>query len=101
MGSGFSKMKKQARMMQEQYAQMREEMQKKTVFGTSGNGLVTITLSGDRNMKEIKIKPECVDPEDIEGLEDLIRAAYEDAASKLEEESGDTDINSMMSSFPF
>ncbi len=87
--------------MQEQYVQMHEEMQKKTEIGTSGNGLVTITLSGDRNMKEIKIKPECVDPEDIEGLEDLIRAAYEDASSKLEEESGDTDVNSMMSSFPF
>jgi DNA-binding YbaB/EbfC family protein len=101
MGSGFSKMKKKARLMQEQYAQMREELQKKTVVGTSGNGLVTITLSGDRKMKEIKIKKECVDPEDIEGLEDLIRAAYEDASSKLDEESGEGDITNMMSSFSF
>lgn len=98
MGSGFSKMKKQARMMQEQYAKMREEMEKKTVEGTSGNGLVTITLTGDKKMKEIKIKPECVDPEDVEGLQDLILAAYDAASSKLDEESGEQDL---MSSLPF
>jgi len=98
MGSGFSKMKKQARMMQEQYAKMREEMQNKRVTGTSGNGLVTITLDGERNMKEIKIKPECVDPEDLEGLEDLIRAAYESAAAQLEGEG--SDMQDMMP-FPF
>jgi len=100
MGSGFSKMKKQARMMQEQYAKMREEMQNKEVIGTSGNGLVTITLNGERNMKSIKIKPDCIDPEDVEGLEDLICAAYEDAASKIEDENGG-DMNNMMSSMPF
>lgn len=101
MGSGFSKMKKQARMMQEQYAKMREEMQSKTATGTSGNGLVTITLTGDRKMKEIKIKPECVDPEDTEGLEDLIRAAYEEAASKLDEDVEGGDFSKMASSLPF
>ncbi len=84
--------------MQEQYGKMREEMQKKELVGTSGNGLVTITLDGERNMKGIKIKPECVDPEDVEGLEDLIRAAYEDAAAKVDAESGEGD---MMSSLPF
>ena len=89
MGSGFSKMKKQARAMQEQYAKMREEMQNKRVTGTSGNGLVTIILDGERNMREIKIKPECVDPEDIEGLEDLISAAYADATSQIEDDEGD------------
>lgn len=87
--------------MQEQYAKMREEQQNKRVTGTSGNGLVTITLSGDHKMKEIKIKPECVDPEDIEGLEDLIRAAYDDASSKLDEEGGEGDLSNMMSSMPF
>jgi len=99
MGSGFSKMKKQARAMQEQYEQMREEMKKKTVEGSSGNGLVQITLDGERSMKEIKIKRDCVDPEDIEGLEDLIKAAYEDAASKLDSE--ESDMSGMMSGLPF
>lgn len=86
--------------MQEQYSKMREEMQNKMVTGKSGNGLVTITLNGEHKMKEIKIKPECVDPEDLEGLEDLIKAAYEDAASQLEKE-GDGGLANMASNLPF
>ncbi len=99
MGSGYSKMKKQARMMQEQYAQMQSDLENKEVTGTAGNGLVTIILDGNRNMKSIKIKPECIDPEDVEGLEDLIRAAYEEASEQLEEES--PDLSSMMGGPPF
>lgn len=83
MGSGFSKKKKQAKMLQEQFSQMQSQMQETEVTGTSGNGLVTIVLSGEHELKEIKIKPECVDPEDVEGLEDLIKAAYKDATNKL------------------
>lgn len=83
MGTGFSKKKKQARMMQEQFSKMQTQLQETEVTGTAGNGLVTITLTGDHEMKQIKIKPECADPEDIEGLEDLIKAAYRDASEKL------------------
>jgi len=99
MGSGFSKMKKQARAMQEQYEKMREEKKAQEVEGSSGNGLVQITLDGEGNMKGIKIKPDCVDKDDVEGLEDLIKAAFEDAASKIEAE--DADLGSMMSGLPF
>jgi DNA-binding YbaB/EbfC family protein len=84
MGSGFSKMKKQARAMQEQYAKMREEMKQIEAVGTSGGGLVSITLNGEKEMKKIAIKPECVDPQEIEALEDLIRAAYTDASKKID-----------------
>ena len=87
MGSGFSKMKKQARMMQEQYAKMQEEMKEKEVTGSSGNGLVTIILSGEGEIKKLTIKPECIDPQDVEGLEDLIKAAHQDAHKKLSEQS--------------
>ncbi len=83
MGSGFSKMKKQARMMQEQFSQMKEKLQDTLVEGSAGNGLVTVTLNGEKEMKKIAIKPECVNPNDIEGLQDLILGAYEDAAAKL------------------
>jgi DNA-binding YbaB/EbfC family protein len=82
MGSGFSKMKKQARMMQEQMSQMKDKLQDTLVEGTAGNGLVTVTLNGAKELKKIIIKPECVN--DIEGLQDLIIGAFEDAASKLE-----------------
>lgn len=87
MGTGFSKKKKQAKMFQEQFSKMQEKMQETEVIGTSGNGLVTITLTGEHELKQIKIKPDCVDPEDVEGLEDLIKAAYKDALTKLKNES--------------
>lgn len=83
MGTGFSKKKKQARMMQEQITKMQSQMQTVEVTGVAGNGLVTVVLNGDSDMKQLKIKPECVDPEDIEGLEDLIKAAYGDAQKQL------------------
>lgn len=83
MGSGFAKKKKQARAMQEQLSQMQNQMQNTEVVGTAGNGLVTITLTGGHEMKSIHIKPDCVDPEDVDGLQDLIKAAYADASSKL------------------
>ncbi len=86
MGSGFSKMKKQARMLEQQFSQMKEEQQKMSVEGTSGAGLVKITINGDKEIKSIQIKPECVDPNDVEGLQDLIKAAFEDASKKLQEQ---------------
>lgn len=83
MGTGFSKKKKQAKILQQQFSQLQSQMQNVEVIGTAGNGLVTITLTGENEMKQIKIKPECVDAEDIEGLQDLIKAAYTDATNKL------------------
>ena len=100
MGSGFSKMKKQARLMQEQYTQMQEEMRNKRITGTSGNGLVTVILDGNGKLHEIKIKPDCVDREDVEGLEDLIKAAFDQATSQLESET-QGDSGPMMGNLPF
>lgn len=87
MGTGFSKKKKQAKMFQEQFSKIQNQLQSSEAIGTAGNGLVTITLSGEQELKQIKIKPECVDPEDIEGLEDLIKAAYNDALQKIKAQS--------------
>lgn len=84
MGSGFAKKKKEARLMQQKFEEMQEKLKTEEVTGTAGSGLVSITLNGNHEMTAIKLKPECVDPEDVEGLEDLIRAAYNDAAKKLE-----------------
>ena len=99
MGSGFLKKKKQAKMMQAQFSNMQEELSQKLdqleVTGTSGNGLVEITLNGSNEMKKIRIKPECADPEDIEGLEALIKAAYNDACEKLKEQSDPANFAAM------
>ncbi len=86
MGTGFSKKKKQARLLQDQFSKMQTQLQETEAIGTAGNGLVSITLSGEHELKNIKIKPECVDPEDIEGLEDLIKSAYNDAVKKLKDQ---------------
>ena len=77
-------MKKQARQMEQQMEAMKQELKNKRFTGTSGNGLVSVTLSGEKELKEIRIKPECVDPEDVEGLEDLIQAAFGEAFSQSE-----------------
>jgi hypothetical protein len=98
MGSGFSKMKKQAKLMQEQMSQLKEQQTQKTVEGSAGGGLVTVTLNGEKILKKIVIKPECVNPNDIEGLEDLILGAFENAIEKLEKEASSS---SSPSPFPF
>ena len=84
MGSGFSKMKKQARMMQAQMTQAQETLSSQLVEGAAGGGLVKVTLDGQKELKKIVIRPECVTPDDIEGLEDLILVAFKDAASKIQ-----------------
>lgn len=83
MGTGFSRKKKQAKALQEQMLQMQSQLKNTEVTGTAANGLVSITLTGEHDMKKISIKPECVDPEDVEGLEDLIKVAYTDALNKV------------------
>jgi len=98
MGSGYSKMRKQAKLMEQQLETMRGEMKNKKATGISGNGLVTVVMNGDKQLLEIQIKPECVDTSDLEGLQDLIKAACDDAYAKL----GDDPMGSSgMPSLPF
>lgn len=87
MGSGYSKMKKQAKLMEQQLETMRNQMKSKQVTGSSGNGLVTVTMNGEKEVQSIVIKPECVDPNDLEGLQDLICAACADAYKQIAAES--------------
>jgi nucleoid-associated protein EbfC len=90
MGSGFSKMKKQARLLEQQYAKAREELKQKEYEGSSGNGLVTLTFNGEKELKKVHLKPECVSPADVEGLQDLILAAARDAYRKISLEEKDS-----------
>lgn len=81
MGSGFSKMKKQAKAMEKQMAAAQEEMKSREVEGDA-SGMVKVKMSGDLKLKSLKINPECVDPEDVDALQDLIVSAFEDAYKK-------------------
>jgi DNA-binding YbaB/EbfC family protein len=87
MGSGYSKMKKQAKMMQQQLDAMRDQAKTQQITGVSGAGLVTVIINGEKELLSLKIKPECVDVNDLEGLQDLIKAACEDAYGKVSEDS--------------
>jgi nucleoid-associated protein EbfC len=82
MGGGFSKLKKQAKIMQEELMKAQNELKDTTIEGIAANGLVKITINGEKELKKIKIDPTCVT--DIEGLEDLIIVAFKDAHQKLD-----------------
>lgn len=87
MGSGYSKARKQAKLMEQQLETMRNELKHKKVTGISPAGLVTVILNGEKELLNIQIKPECLDPSDPEGVQDLIKAACEDGYQKLSNES--------------
>jgi len=78
-------MMKQMQKMQKKMAQAQEELGEKRIEGTAGGGMVTITVTGHKEVVEVKIKPEVVDSDDIEMLEDLVLAATNDALKKADE----------------
>lgn len=84
-GMNMQQMMKQAQKMQEQMARAQEELEEREVEGSAGGGMVGVTMNGKKRMVSVSIDPEAVDPEDVEMLEDLIIAAYNDALSKVEE----------------
>lgn len=86
-GGGFNmqQMMRQAQKMQEQMAKAQEELAELTVTGSAGGGMVEVTLTGKREVESVQIKPEAVDPDDVEMLEDLVAAALGDALTKVAE----------------
>ena len=76
---------KRAQQMQEEMEKVQAEVEAKTVTATAGGGMVTVVAGGDKEIKEITIKPEVVDPDDIEMLQDLIIAAVNDAIKQADE----------------
>lgn len=90
MAKGMGAMMKQAQKLQAKLAKVQEELALKQVEGTSGGGMVVVTANGQQDIVSIKIKPEVVNPDDVEMLEDLIMAAIlqakETAAAMAEDE---------------
>lgn len=78
----LQKMLKTAKEMQEK---LQKEMAEMRVEGSSGGGMVTVTVDGSKNLISIQIDPEVVNKEDIEMLQDLIIAAFNDAGAKVDE----------------
>ncbi len=84
-GMNMQQMMKQAQKLQEQMQQAREQLEEARVTGTSGGGAVTVTVSGTKRFISVSIKPEVVDPDDVEMLEDLITAAANEAYVQADE----------------
>ena len=75
---------KQAQQMQTKMAEMQAKMGELEVNGASGGGMVSVVVNGKGEMRKLKIDPSLVTPEDVEVLEDLVVAAFNDAKGKVE-----------------
>ncbi len=84
-GGNMGNLIKQAQKMQQDMAKLQEELQEKTIETTAGGGAITVVVSGKKELQSITIKPEVVDPDDVEMLQDLILAAVNEAIRKADE----------------
>lgn len=83
-GMNMSNIMKQAKKMQEEMQKSQEELSSKEFDSTAGGGAISVKVTGEKVLKEIKIKPEVVDPEDVEMLEDLILTCVNEALRKVD-----------------
>jgi len=84
-GGNMGNLMKQAQKMQKDMERVQEELKERAVEATAGGGAIKVTATGKKEVKEIIIKPEVVDPEDVEMLQDLILAAVNEALRKADE----------------
>ena len=87
MGGGAQNMNsmiKQAQKMQDQITELQEDLEARDFSATAGGGAVEVVLTGKKTIKSLTLKPEVVDPEDIEMLQDLIISAVNEAVNNIE-----------------
>ena len=84
-GGNMQAMMRQAQKMQQDALKAKEELDNTIFEGTASGEMVKIEINGAYEMQSVKINPAVVDPDDIEMLEDLIVAAYNDAKNKADE----------------
>jgi hypothetical protein len=83
-------MMRQAQQMQAKIADAQRQFEELAIDGASGGGLVQLTITGKGLMTRLKIDPSLLNEEEHEILEDLVKAAYEDARRKMEEKHQET-----------
>lgn len=81
-------MMKKVQKMQAEMQKLQEELKTRTVDASVGGGVVTVVMNGEKEVQSVKIDPAAVDPEDVEMLEDLIVAAVNEAAHKVDDMMG-------------
>jgi DNA-binding YbaB/EbfC family protein len=84
-GGNMQQLLRQAQQMQQNVARVQQELEEKEVSASSGGGMVTAVVTGKKQLKSIEIKPEAVDPSDVEMLQDLVLAAVNEALGKADE----------------
>jgi nucleoid-associated protein EbfC len=77
------------KMAQDMSKKMEEQMNAIEVEGNAGGGMVKVTMNGHKNVLDVEISKEVVDPDDIEMLQDLITAAFNDALAKVDDQMKD------------
>ena len=82
--SGSNGMMRQQQQMQQEMAKAQEEVENSSFSATAGGGVVEATVSGKRQLTALAIKPEAVDPEDVEMLQDLVLSAVNEALRQAE-----------------
>ena len=90
LGGGAQNMQnmiRQAQKMQEQITNVQEEIENETFTATTGGGVVEITMNGRKQVQSLTIKPEVVDKDDVETLQDLIISAVNECVKQIEETS--------------
>jgi DNA-binding YbaB/EbfC family protein len=80
----LSGLMKQAQQMQEKMQEMQSRLESMEVQGEAGAGLVTVTMNGKGDLRQVKIDPKVIDPGDAEMLQDLIVAAHANARQKVD-----------------
>ena len=83
-GGNMQQMMKQAQKMQADMQRKIKELDDLELIGQSSGGMVEVVISGNKDIKAVRLKKEAVDPDDVEMLEDLITAAINDAQSKAD-----------------
>ena len=83
-GMNLNKLMKEAKKMQADMEKSQEELQIREFEATAGGGAISVKVTGGKEIKEIKIKKEVVDPEDVEMLEDLILTCINEALKKVD-----------------
>ncbi len=102
-GMNQAAMMKQAQKMQQELIRMQQEQETKTYTAAAGGGMVSATVNGKHELTDLQIKPEAVDPDDVEMLQDMViaavneamRTADNDAASNMSRLTGGLNLGGM------
>ena len=79
MGGNMQQLARQAQKLQQQMLKVQEEVEAREFSASAGGGMVTVTVNGKKEILNLEIKPEAVDPDDVEMLQDMILAATNEA----------------------